>query len=504
MKILQLFRRHALPFMAAAAIASAVAAPALAEDRIVFGLSNAAAQIDPHHNLGARGALSIVTAVYSALTSVDAKGNVVPDVAKSWQQVEPTLWEFKLRDDVVFTDGTKLDASVVKWNLERILDEKNKLQLRGNFGGNILSAEATAPLTVRFRTKVADANLPQLFSLLFLLSPQWAATHNPAAEALGSGPYILKSYDPQTSAVVVRNEKYYGPRPYYDSAEFKYLTSDAARVTAVQAGEVDIATLFDPQNIPVLKATAPDYEVSAIQSSRPIALTFSPHEPALQDVRIRRAVAHGIDVKAITDGIFFELSKPLPGQVLTPPYPYHNDSLKPYAYDPELSKKLLAEAGYPNGIDLSFEFRTDGAFLADRSVVQAIIAQLVTAGIRVQPRPVTWAEYNRDVAEGKQGSFALTGGNPPEQIYTSQMQQTARDAVIKNPKYDELLAKLRGLTDPAEIQATINAATQVIYDDVSVIYLYAQPTTFARRNGIQYEIRTEDYLKPQDAGPEAK
>lgn len=196
-------------------------------------------------------------------------------------------------------------------------------------------------------------------------------------------------------------------------AEFKYLTSDASRVTAVQAGEVDIATLFDPQNIAVLKATTTDYEISAIQSSRPIALTFSPNEPALQDVRVRRAIAHGIDVKAITESIFFGLTEPLAGQALTPPYPYHNDALKPFAYDPELSKKLLAEAGHTDGIDLSFEFRTDGAFLADRSVVQAIIEQLALIGVRVKPKPVTWAEYNRNVAEGKQGSFALTGGNPP-------------------------------------------------------------------------------------------
>jgi peptide/nickel transport system substrate-binding protein len=503
MNIPDLFKKRFRPVLSAGLLALGIGV-ADAEERITFGLANAAAQIDPHRNLGARGALSIIAAVYSALTSVDAKGSVVPDVALSWRQVEPTIWEFKLRPDVVFTDGTPLDAAVVKWNLERILDENNKLQLRGHFGGNVLGAEVVDAHTVRFKTKVGDANLPQLFSLLFLLSPEWAATRNPAAEALGTGPYTLESYDPQTSAVVVRNEKYYGPRPYYDAAEFKYLTSDAARVTAVQAGEVDIATLFDPQNIPVLKATAPDYEISAIQSSRPIALTFSPNEPALQDVRIRRAIAHGIDVKAITDSIFFGLTEPLPGQVLTPPYPYHNDALKPYAYDPELSKKLLVQAGYPDGIDLSFEFRIDGAFLADRSVVQAIIDQLALAGVRVKPKPVTWAEYNRNVAEGKQGSFALTGGNPPEQIYTSQLQQSARDAVVKNPHFEELLAKLRGLTDPADIQATINQATQVIYDDASIIYLYAQPTTFARRNGIEYAIRTEDYLKPQDAGPQAK
>lgn len=503
MSIPDLLKKRFMLALTASLMAGGISV-AQAEERITLGLANAAAQIDPHRNLGARGALSIITAVYSALTSVDAQGRIVPDVALSWRQVEPTVWEFKLRDDVIFTDGTPVDASVVKWNLDRVLDEKNNLQLRSTFTKNILGAETIDAHTVRFTTKVAEANLPQLFSLLFLLSPEWAATHNPAAEALGTGPYTLETYDPQTSAVVVRNEKYYGPRPYYDVAEFKYLTSDAARVTAVQAGEVDIATLFDPQNIPVLKATTTDYEISAIQSSRPIALTFSPNEPALQDVRVRRAIAHGIDVKAITDSIFFGLTEPLAGQALTPPYPYHNDALKPYAYDPELSKKLLAEAGYPDGIDLSFEFRIDGAFLADRSVVQAIIDQLALAGVRVKPKPVTWAEYNRNVAEGKQGSFALTGGNPPQQIYTSQLQQTERDAVVKNPRFEELLEKLGGLTDPKEIQATINEATQIVYDDASIIYLYAQPTTFARRNGVEYTIRTEDYLKPQDAGPKAK
>lgn len=188
MSIPDLFKKR---FMLALAASMMAGGAAQGEERITLGLANAAAQIDPHRNLGARGALSIITAVYSALTSVDAQGRVVPDVALSWRQVEPTVWEFKLRDDVVFTDGTPVDANVVKWNLDRILDEKNNLQLRSTLTGNILGAELVDAHTVRFTTKVAEANLPQLFSLLFLLSPAWAATHNSAAAALGSGPYRL-------------------------------------------------------------------------------------------------------------------------------------------------------------------------------------------------------------------------------------------------------------------------------------------------------------------------
>ncbi|HET9470721.1 MAG TPA: ABC transporter substrate-binding protein, partial [Usitatibacter sp.] len=360
-------------FAAVALCASLAAFGAGARDReVAIGLSSAITSMDPHyHNLTPNDAVALH--VFEPLVQRDANMKLVPGLATSWRAVDDLTWEFKLRKNVRFHDGSPFTAEDVAFTLKRVPNVPNSPSSFATYTKPIVDVKIVDPYTIVFRTATPHVLLPSDMAAVYIVSKkngEHATTedYNSGKAAIGTGPYKLVEYVPNQRVVLAANYGYWGGEEPWDKVTFKILTNSAARVAALLSGDVqmienvptsDIAQIARDKRFHVVdKVSNRVIYVHLNQSTdkAPPFVTDKSGKPLeknpFRDARVRKALSIAINREAIAERIMEGKAVPA-GQLLPDGFFGTSRKIKAPRYDPEGAKKLLREAGYPDGFALT-------------------------------------------------------------------------------------------------------------------------------------------------------
>jgi peptide/nickel transport system substrate-binding protein len=394
-----------LLLIAPAILAAAHPAWAKPEGRVIIAQGVDPTTLDPHLHLETPAA-NVLLNIYDTLLFRDKDLNLVPWLAESWKLVNPTTWEFKIRRGVKFHNGEDVDAEAVKYSLERIIDPNTKPQRQITFFNLVERVDVIDKHTAQVVTKKPFPVLPNNLALLGnIVPPRYFKAHDMAHLAknpVGSGPYRFVRWAKDEQVVMEANEQWWGGAPQVKTLVFRPIPEHAVRVAALQAGEIDIAVNIPPHMVPIIDKH-PKLYASRAPSVRTIFIPIYTHkfdtsnklvgpvEHPTRDKRVRQAINLAVDVdeiiRTVLEGQAIRVATPL-----TPKHFGFDPKVPPFKPDAAQVKKLLAEAGYPNGIDITLN-SPDGRYLKDKEVSEAVAGQLTRAGIRTKVRVYEWTTY---------------------------------------------------------------------------------------------------------------
>ncbi len=395
--------------------------------------------------------------VYDQLIMEDEQGDLAPQLATSWEFVDgDTALVLTLRDDVTFTDGTPFDAHAVKANRERAMTLEASTQ-KGALA-RVAGVEVVDPHTARINLSGPGGNLPALLSGTTgtMISP--AAFDNPDLDQnpVGSGMTTLAEYIPGQVSRYDRNPGHWDPEAAKAAHYEIYVqTSAPTRLTMLQTGQAEL-TYLDPSQAE--QAAAAGLNTAPSKSLSIMSMYMNTGKPPFDDIRVRQAMQHAVDREAIVEGLFFGIGEPV-AQYMPPDYWAYDPAVTPddpaYGYDPEKARRLLAEAGHPDGVD--FEMLVPS--LDDhRAVAEALVPMLAEAGLRASTRvvesPTTGVTFY-----GRQEGNAFPGMGAPFQDPTTVYQaslpgQYANPWNTSTPEFQQAwMDALTGSTRESRLEA---------------------------------------------------
>ncbi len=306
--------------------------------------------LDPHVT-SSSAVWSITLNIYDTLITRDMEGKLQPGQAVSWRSLDDTTWEIK------FHNGEPLDAEAVKFSIMRVLDPNFK-SVFGTGLGTVARVNVVDPLTVRVVTKAPDPILPSRLSMqqAQILPPKYSAEAGPrglARKPVGAGPFKFVSWQ-KDEAVILEAVPDHWRQPKVAKVIFKPIPEGASRVAAIRTGAVDIAAAIPPVDFASIQKGDRTYGIHTTSNRAFLlnmdTLTFKP----FQDRRVRQAMNYAIDKQAIIQNTLNGYGKPIATSVIPEAFG-HNPNIKPYPYDLQKAKQLLAEAGYPNGFEVGYD-----------------------------------------------------------------------------------------------------------------------------------------------------
>jgi peptide/nickel transport system substrate-binding protein len=436
---------------------------------LTIGVRGGPDSIDPHFTATGTHAEALKHVFDTLVWSGDGL-ELEPRLAESWKAINDTTWEFKLRRGVKFHDGSDFTAEDVKFSIERIpvVSGPNPTTI---YTRRVKEVKVVDPFTVHVMTDGPAPILPYDFIRLFVVSSKAAAgltketaneAFNSGKAAVGTGPYKYVSWQPKGDLVLDRFDGYWGPKEPWARHVRKEIPNDAARVAQLKAGQLDLITRVPATDIAALRRDAKlnvqtidtVYVFNVELDMRDKALNVTAKDGSaldrnpLQDVRVREALDLAIDRKALAEIAMEGLGVPV-NQMVTPSIFGFNKALGPRRHDPAAARKLLADAGYPNGFRMQFSFTQD-RLPGDRQVGTSIAQMWAGIGIDAQPNAQTAAVFFPARTRGEysvsmSGWGTLTG----ESHYTLSSLAHSNDRErrmgafnvlgYKNPEMDKLL-----------------------------------------------------------------
>jgi len=494
-------------------------APVTAQ-QIAIGLGGDVTSIDPHyHNLTPNN--NIADHIFGTLIHKDEKQRLRPGLAESWRPIDDLTWEFKLRKGVKFHDGSDLTAEDVAFSIDRTGKVPSSPAPFTIYTKQVTEAIVVDPLTIRLKSSAPYPNMAVDISTVQIVSKR-AATgattddFNTGKAAIGAGPYKLGRYVRGDRIELVRNDAYWGPRPHWERVTFRLLTSDPSRVAALLAGDVQAIENIPTSDMARL-AKNPSFSVYRTVSNRVIYLHIdsdrdkspfvtdkagkSLEKNPLKDVRVRRAMSKAINRAAIVDRVMEGLAIPA-GQLLPDGMYGVSPNVKPDAYDVDGARKLLADAGYPDGFGLTIH-TPNNRYVNDEQIAQAVAQMLTRAGIvtkvEAMPANIFFSRGSKlDFSFMLVGWGADTGevSSPLKSLLATFSKEKGMGAANRgrysNPKMDQILEKALATVDDGQREKLLQQAVEVAMADVGVIPTHFQVNTWAARKGIVYTARTDE------------
>ncbi|MEM7270200.1 MAG: ABC transporter substrate-binding protein [Pseudomonadota bacterium] len=433
---------------------------------VTIGMQLEPPVLDP--SAGAAAAIDEITYanIFEGLVRFGEDGSINPGLAESWEISDDGLeYTFKLRTGVKFHDGADFDASDVKFSLDRIGAEESANAQKALYAA-IASVDVVDPATVKITLSQPTGSM--LFNLAWgdavIMDP--ASVADNATNPIGTGPFKFSKWSKGDSVEIVKNDAYWGTPAKLNKATFKFISDPNAAFAAVMAEDIDAFPGFPaPEILDQLKAD-PRFEVVVGGTEGETILSTKNQSEKLSDVRVRKAIAHAINRQEIIDGAMFGYGTPI-GTHFAPHHPDYVDLTGQSAYNPEMSKALLAEAGYGDGLTLTLKLPPPSYA---RRGGEIIAAQLRAVGIETEISNLEWAGWLEQVFKGKDFDLTIVSHTEPFDIGIY-----GRDTYYFQYVSDEfktLLGMLNAATDPAERSALTKALQRKIADDYVNGYLF--------------------------------
>jgi peptide/nickel transport system substrate-binding protein len=498
----------------AAAVLIACAHTAAAENVLRFtGKDAGAATMDPHsyaieENKGA------TYQVYEALLDVDSNLAIVPQLALAWKPLNPTTWEFQLRPDVRFHDGTPFTAEDVVFSIERAGAKASDFQLRVD---NIAAVEVIDDHTVRITTRGPDPSLWLKLADVSIMSKAWAQAHGvtePAdfvaareetyasRHANGTGPFVLESFEPRGDWALVRNPDWWGTAEYPHNVDrvIHVAKADPENVAALLAGEIDLLQTVPYWALPEIR-TNPGLKLAyrpklltvffgIDQGSAELRSSNIKGRNPFQDKRVRQAMAHAIDIEPILHDLMGELFIPA-GMIAAPGgvNGYAPELDQPPPFSPEQAKALLIEAGYPDGFRVTLDCANDWGD-DETAECKGVAEQLSKIAIDVAINFLSTDDFEKKVYGDRQSDFFLDGRimEPDSEGMLRNLFHTHGEWNVvgyANPRVDELIEKIRTEMVTYGRDAYLEEAWRIVTDDVVYLPIRHGVSVFAMRKDLE-------------------
>jgi len=430
-----------------------------------------ALQLEPPHldpTGAAAGAIDQVlyANVFEGLTRFASDGSVGPGLAESWEISDDGLsYTFQLRAGVTFHDGTAMDAEDVKFSLDRARAEDSANAQKALFAG-IEEVTVVDPETVAVTLSAPDGS--------FLFKMAWGDAVIVAPESIadiksmpiGTGAFKFADWVQGDRIELVKNPEYWGTPARLDTATFKFISDPTAAFAAVMAEDVDVFYSYPaPENLAQFEAD-PRFQVLVGSTEGETILSTNNKMPPLDDVRVRRALAHAIDRQAIIDGAMFGYGTPI-GTHFAPHNPAYVDLTANSAYDPDRARALLAEAGYPDGFSTTLKLPPPSYA---RRGGEIVAAQLRAVGIETEISNLEWAQWLEQVFRGKDYGLTIVSHTEPFDIgiYARPDYYFQYD----NPAFQAIVDALETATDPDKRTELLQEAQRKIAEDYVNGYLF--------------------------------
>lgn len=413
--------------------------------------------------------------MYENLARFDEKLKIVPGLATRWEQSKDGLsWTFFLRKGITFHDGTPFNADAVKVFVERMVGPE-KPSRAGLYVPFVKSVEVVDGSTVKIHLKAPFAfflnNLAH--SASGIISPAALKTYGKdiSRRAVGTGPFKFVEWVHGDHLTMVRNDAYWGGRPYLDKIIVKTVKEDSARVMMLQSGDAHLIVRIPSEDIPRLEKDA-RIKLDSTETLRVLYVAINCSKKPFTDIRVRQALHYAVDKEAIVKNLY--QGRALVSQGMVAPLTTGYFPVRGYPYDPERAKKLLAEAGFPNGFKAKL-WSPQGRYPKDFEMAQAIQQQLKKVNIDCTLDTMEWAAYlaaTRKPPEQNESEIFLLGWAPSSAearwiLYplfaTDQWVPGGNNRVFfSNKEFDEMVDKFTRATTKADMERYLKAAQELL------------------------------------------
>ena len=516
------FKKNKASALLAVALAATVSVASAQTVRV--GNQGDALSMDPH-SLNESLQLSVTGNVYEPLVGRDSKLQLTPALATSWKQTSPNVWRFELRKGVKFHDGTPFTADDVLFSFTRAAGDGSDMK---SYTNDIKEVRKQGDHVVEIETKAPFPILPDVISLVFVMSKQWAETNqaikpvdrrkgveNVASfKANGTGPFRLRERQPNVKTTFQRNAAYWGKiEGNVVDIEYTPIGNDATRVAALMSGQVDVIEPVPLQDVARINSSG-KAKVMQGPELRTIFLGMDQKRDELlysnvkgknpfKDKRVRQAFYQAIDIASIQRVVMRGASTPtalMVGPGITGFDAGMNTRLP---YDVEAAKKLLADAGYPNGFEVGMNCPND-RYVNDAGICQAVAANLARVGVKVNLQAETKGTYFPKILR-RDTSFYLLGWTPGTYDSHNALNGLMRCADDKgsgqfnlgsycNAKVDELTNKIQSETDKPKRDAMIKEAFKIHADDVGHLPLHQQALAWGVASNVSLVQLADNFM----------
>ncbi|WP_413377079.1 glutathione ABC transporter substrate-binding protein [Alkalihalobacillus sp. 1P02AB] len=454
---------------------------------LVVDLTSAPVSLDPHAaNDG--NSLYVMSAIYDTLVFLDKDLTLKPGLAESYEQIEDTVWELKLRQGIEFHDGTPFNAEVVKVNFDRIFD-KDVASPVGFLFDMVTNVEVIDEYTVHIETEFPFVALPA-----HLAHPAGHMISKEAIEAdyeamengappfayvnenpIGTGYFKYESSVPGENVTLTKNEDYWDIEANVDKVTFKVVPEDLTRIAELQTEEADIIYPVNPNDINQLENT----DGTVVQQSDSSNLTyigFNLEVEPFNDKRVRHAITMAIDKEELIDGIVDGVALPAQGFLAPTVYGY-SDDITPLTYNVEEAKSLLEEAGYADGFQATI-LTTD--LRSNINIAEYAQAQLAPLGIDLSIQIAEQGAYLDATAKGNHQLFVGSWGTVTldadyglyGMFHSSNVGAPGNRSFIQNDDVDALLEAGRKEMDEATRLELYKEVQQLLVDEAPLVPVY--------------------------------
>ena len=448
-------------------------------------------------------------AVTETLVGANEDFSLKPGLATSWEQLDENTWEFKLRENVTFHDGSPMTANEVKFTLEKVIAANSKVASMLK----VDTIEVVDNYTLKIKTTEINPILPGILHYpdTAIISPSSFDEAGEFVKPVGTGPYKFESFDEQTrSLTVIKNENWWGGEVGLDKMILKGIPDPNTRAMTIENGEVDFTV-----DVPYSETDRIDaidgITVEKYKTPRVYKLDINlKHEP-LEDVRVRQAMSYAIDRSEIVENVLYNVGEAAAGPFL-PTMAWANQSLSPYARDLEKADELLTAAGWvdtdgdgirdKNGKPLKLNFMTYSARPGLPPMAEAMAAQLKEAGIDVEIEVMEMGSID-DRREKGDWDLYLAAYNiamvpDPEYILTNWYMTNGTDngPGYSNPEVDALITEARKITDLDERYKKFNEVEAIVNEEQPMIIVAYYGCAIVKKDyvkGYVFDPTAHDY-----------
>jgi peptide/nickel transport system substrate-binding protein len=499
-----------LSILAAALLAAGAAS---AQGTLSIGFADPVSSADPQLNNHA-GDRSLALHFWDSIINSRDGGKLEPALASSWKALDDKTWEFKLRSDIKWQDGTPFTADDIVYSFQRARSVPGTV---ASYTGSLRTIESTTakdPQTVIIKTNTPNPMLPLDIASIYIVSKHVGEKsktedYNAGRAMVGTGPYKFISYSPGDRTVFERNPGYYGPKATWDKVNYRFINNGAARTAALLAGDVDVIDKVAVTDVDKLRKTPtvsvftyPGLRVLLLQPSfRPGPnefITDNAGKPLaqnpLQDLKVRQALSIAINRKAIADrvlqGTVTEANQWMPAKTFG-----YNPEVKDIAFNPEQAKKLLAEAGFPQGFQITIHVPGDRYPQAPETV-QAVAQFWTRVGVKTKVEVVPWAVYSSRATMNDFAVSVIAWGNGTGEAGYGLLQTLATNdgkrgrglnnwGRYSNEAVDKALDAATVEFDARRREAMFRHSVKLVTDDVGHIPLFHYQNIWAAKKGLK-------------------
>lgn len=489
-----------------------------------IGLSSDVTSIDPQWNNSGPN-VSLSTHIFEPLTLTDRNGRLIPGLAVSWKAVDPLTWEFRLRPGVKFHDGSDLTADDVVFSIERPKTLQGSPASFASFVRPITSVVAVDRSTVRIKTAVPHVLVPYDLNSIFIVSKRATTAAGTSADfdagrsAIGTGPFRLVSFKRGDRVELARNDAWWGNsaggKVAWEKVTFRMVSNDAARIASLLSGDVDAIENVPTADVARIAADA-RFKVDRQTSWRTIFWHMDQYRDVtpdatdksgkplaknpFRDARVRLAVSKAINRDAVVSRVMEGLAVPA-SNLVSPGIFGYNAAIKVEAYDAAGAKRLLAEAGYPDGFLLTLH-APNNRYVNDARIAETVAALLSRVGIVTKVQTQPWASYLPHARAGEY-TMALVGwgsslGDNTIKNHLGTVDEKKGYGAwnfgrFSNPEVDRQLDRDFTLFDDAAREEAARNVAALALKDTPVIVMHHEVASWAMKKGIDYPGRVDQF-----------